>query len=283
MLIVVYLNSLFGMCPLYIQTRHRMSSVRCTPSSWKWDQGTHSPFCANGMLAGGDHSFKKLDARFVRDVTIFDGTEMVAGTHFTKIWRLQNIGMLPWPHATRLVYTGGDALGSKQSSSLELPEEGLCYGEEINVSVDLVAPQSPGRYTSLWRLQAPSGQKFGQRIWVLFQVASNCTQSVLAHEATEVTFSIESNLNIDVPGTCEAGLPSQVVAGKPAQDCQDMVKSNHDGLGASDAMFSSQLVLEVQMPAQDCQDMVRGNHDGLGACDTILSSQLVMDTLARDS
>lgn len=57
-------------------------------------------------------------------------------------------------------------------SGLQLPAEGLHCEDEINVSVDLVAPQSPGRYVSHWRLRAPTGQKFGQRIWVLIQVTS---------------------------------------------------------------------------------------------------------------
>lgn len=97
------------------------STLACTPSSCNQDQGAHHPFCAHVMtLARRDHSIGKLDARFVRDITIFDGTEMVAGAHFTKIWRLRNIGMLPWPHATQLVYAGGDVLGSDQSSFLEV-------------------------------------------------------------------------------------------------------------------------------------------------------------------
>lgn len=53
---------------------------------------------------------------------------------------------------------------------VQLPEHGLAPDEEVEVSVDLVAPEKPGRYVSHWRLVSPAGQKFGHRVWVLIQV-----------------------------------------------------------------------------------------------------------------
>lgn len=44
---------------------------------------------------------------------------------------------------------------------------------ELDVAVDFTAPESPGRYISYWRMASPSGQKFGQRVWVLIQVFSS--------------------------------------------------------------------------------------------------------------
>ncbi|CAK9864865.1 unnamed protein product [Sphagnum jensenii] len=111
----------------------------------------------------------KLDARFVQDVTIFDGTELAPGTQFTKIWRLRNSGSIAWPPQTQLVHVGGDELGSVYAVTLELPEHGLAPDGEIEVSVDLVAPERPGRYVSHWRLVAPAGPKYGHRVWVLIQ------------------------------------------------------------------------------------------------------------------
>ncbi len=53
---------------------------------------------------------------------------------------------------------------------LQLPEHGLAPDDEVEVSVDLVAPEMPGHYVSHWRLVAPAGPKFGHRVWVLIQV-----------------------------------------------------------------------------------------------------------------
>eukprot|EP00250_Pteridium_aquilinum_P019440 c24432_g1_i1 orf=278-2287(-) len=122
----------------------------------------------SSFAAGDEHG--KLDARFVKDVTIFDGTELSPGTKFTKIWRMSNIGTLPWPQSTQLVHIGGDVLSTEETVAVELPEGGLPCGEEVEVSADLVAPEKAGRYVSHWRLTAPSGQKFGHRVWVVIHV-----------------------------------------------------------------------------------------------------------------
>jgi next-to-BRCA1 protein 1 len=142
--------------------------------------GPHGPYGGKGdsRCGGAFGGFGgKLDARFVQDVTIFDGTEFAPGTEFTKIWRLRNSGSCAWPKSTQLVHVGGDALGSVLAVDLVLPEEGLAPDAEAEVSVDLVAPEKPGRYVSHWRLVSPTGQKFGHRVWVLIQVVPSDEQS----------------------------------------------------------------------------------------------------------
>lgn len=136
----------------------------------------------------------KLDARFVCDVTMGDGTEVSPGAKFTKIWRLRNCGLVFWPVDTKLVHVGGDELGQLEMASLELPKQGLAPGMEIEVAVDFVAPQNPGRYVSLWRLALPtSGFKFGNQVWVLIQVVPNeildhaAESAAPAHEIITVT------------------------------------------------------------------------------------------------
>ena len=55
-----------------------------------------------GMHDGGKPAHKLLAARFVCDVSIFDGTQMAPSTKFTKIWRLKNTGAPRRPiHDTR--------------------------------------------------------------------------------------------------------------------------------------------------------------------------------------
>jgi len=67
---------------------------------------------------------------------------------------------------------GGDQLAETDAVPLQLPEEGLAPGEEIQVAVDMKAPPVGGRYVSHWRLVAPGGPKFGHRVWALIQVVS---------------------------------------------------------------------------------------------------------------
>ncbi|KAH7296841.1 hypothetical protein KP509_26G041200 [Ceratopteris richardii] len=198
-----------------------------------------SPMCGRGPFAGGpcgwkpersfgrhNNEYKKLDAHFVKDVTIFDGTELAPGTKFTKIWSMCNNGSLPWPQDTQLLHIGGDVLSSQEAVGLELPESGLACGEKVELSVDLVAPDKAGRYTSYWRLVAPSGQKFGQRVWVTIQVVPQGEQSPLLQESMK---------DEEVDGT-KNGPSIIVVPILSAEDLtkEDMIIDNGTGSGAHD-------------------------------------------------
>lgn len=238
---------------------------RC--SSWKQDHVACGSSSLISNTTAGDHSNGKLDARFVRDVTIFDGTEVAGGTSFTKIWRLRNIGTLRWPHGTQLVHVGGDVLGSDKPSSLELSEEGLPCEEEIDASVDLVAPEYPGRYVSHWRLRAPSGQKFGQRVWVLIQVVSKGGQSVEVHVVKDslpeispsmtakVSLPVMHCISIDRTSTVkesayEPTLPIQLAGDTAVEDSSHVVKSELSGGGFSLVERPGEIIKYPSLPLQ---------------------------------
>ena len=53
----------------------------------------------------------------------------------------------------------------------QIASAGLPVEQELDIAVDFVAPDRPGRYISYWRMASPSGQKFGQRVWVLIHVS----------------------------------------------------------------------------------------------------------------
>lgn len=122
----------------------------------------------------------KLGSCFVGDVTVWDGTVVRPLTRFTKIWRMRNNGAIAWPSGTQLVWVSGDHLGGRKSAELEIPEMGFPVGQELDVSVDFVAPLVLGQYTSYWQMMSPSGQQFGDEVWVIIQVddqpsaASSC-------------------------------------------------------------------------------------------------------------
>jgi len=108
----------------------------------------------------------KLIARHVKDVTVQDGTEIPAGTAFVKTWRLRNEGPA-WPAGCRLLFVSRNGDNMNGPESVPVPSEGPVQpSEEVDISVNLVAPAQPGRYIGFWRLCTPEGRKFGQRVWV---------------------------------------------------------------------------------------------------------------------
>ena len=96
--------------------------------------------------------------KFVKDVTIPDGTQLSLGEVFTKTWRLQNRGTCTWTPDYMLVFTGGDSMGA--TTAVRLPGY-VAPGQTVDVSVTLTAPTSVGSYTGYWMLRNPSGALFG--------------------------------------------------------------------------------------------------------------------------
>jgi len=95
---------------------------------------------------------------FVRDVTVPDGTQLQPDEPFVKTWRLRNTGTCTWTIDYRLVFSGGEAMGAPQEIPLPFP---VTPGSEANLSVNLIAPASPGEYRSDWKLRNPNGALFG--------------------------------------------------------------------------------------------------------------------------
>eukprot|EP01089_Gocevia_fonbrunei_P013426 TRINITY_DN3449_c0_g1_i7.p1 TRINITY_DN3449_c0_g1~~TRINITY_DN3449_c0_g1_i7.p1 ORF type:complete len:461 (+),score=122.15 TRINITY_DN3449_c0_g1_i7:93-1385(+) len=100
-------------------------------------------------------------SRFVSDVTIDDGTIFAPKSTFKKIWKLKNNGTVAWPENTKLVYVSGDVISS--DDSIDVPA--VNPNEEVDVTVDMVAPERSGRFISNFRLESCDGVRFGHRVW----------------------------------------------------------------------------------------------------------------------
>jgi len=116
-------------------------------------------------------------ARFVKHVTVDDGSEFAASTSFVKTWRFRNEGTIPWPENSVLLCVGkkADQIGA-ETNSVVLPRS-IMPGEEVDVSVNMRAPAAGGSYTGFWRLADPSGRKFGPRVRVQIKVVDSSSSS----------------------------------------------------------------------------------------------------------
>ena len=91
-------------------------------------------------------------ARYIKDVTVPDGTKFTPNQTFTKIWRIQNTGTCTWSGYS-LVFDSGDAMGGSAS----IPIGTVNPGQEIDLSVNLTAPAAEGKYRGYWRIRNASG------------------------------------------------------------------------------------------------------------------------------
>lgn len=104
-------------------------------------------------LANCNNSFE-----FVEDLNIPDDTVFAPGTGFTKRWRLQNNGTCPWSTDYSIVLVGGDQMSAEETIALN---QVINPGQNLEVVVDMVAPDEPGSYRGNWQIADADGQPFG--------------------------------------------------------------------------------------------------------------------------
>ncbi len=97
------------------------------------------------------------NAQFISE-TVPDGTLENPGVAFVKTWRLKNIGACTWTSSYNVVFVNGDAMGA--SSAVPLLGN-IAPGQEVDVTVNMVAPLTPGNYSGTWTMRNASGVIFG--------------------------------------------------------------------------------------------------------------------------
>lgn len=140
-----------------------------------------------------------LDADFVADVSVPDGTTMEPGIEFVKTWRVQNGGTCDWDAQTELVFTGGDQMNGPDAA----PIGAVNPGSEVDLSLSLEAPEMPGTYRGDWQLETADGERFGPGLYVEIVVPEPTPEPTATMEPTPtVTETLEAT---ETPmGTAEA-------------------------------------------------------------------------------
>ena len=110
---------------------------------------------------------------FVQDITIPDGTKIVAGNSFTKTWRIRNSGSCTWDTRFDIAFVDGTQMSS--TKVWDLAKE-VKPGETVDISIDLTAPTTVGSYQAYFQMVNPNGGRFGTgpdskgSFWVKIQV-----------------------------------------------------------------------------------------------------------------
>ena len=97
-------------------------------------------------------------AQFVADVTVPDGTRYDPGATFTKTWRLRNIGTCTWTTSYSMVFDSGTQMGSTTSVPFHAS---VAPGGNIDLSVNMTAPNTAGHYIGYWKFKNANGAIFG--------------------------------------------------------------------------------------------------------------------------
>lgn len=103
-------------------------------------------------------------SKYIADVTIPDGTKLKNSEAFTKTWKIRNDGSCNWGDDTVLVYVSGTKMASPDTVKVGK----VVSSTEVEVTVQLTAPDQYGNYTGLWQLKNAQGN-FGTQLSTVIQ------------------------------------------------------------------------------------------------------------------
>ncbi len=111
-------------------------------------------------------------ANFVSDVTIPDNSTVTGGSAFVKTWRVRNAGTCIWWSGYTLTHYSQEAMSAPASVPLPVTNP----GESVDISVDLVAPSTAGKYQGNFVIKNPADLIMqvdnDSRLWVIINVSS---------------------------------------------------------------------------------------------------------------
>lgn len=96
------------------------------------------------------------------DITIPDGSMVLPGQRFEKVWRLVNSGTCTWTRLYKLVFYSQNPMGAYQE---QLFGGEVQPGQAVDLKVQFVAPLEPGEYQSNWMLMDADQNLFGVGTW----------------------------------------------------------------------------------------------------------------------
>ncbi len=103
---------------------------------------------------------------YLSDVTIEDGTVVLAGSTLDKQWQVRNNGSCAWGEGYTFQIYDGQSLGTPAEQLMPETEAGA----ETTIRMLLTAPSTPGEYMSAWQAVNPDGTPFGDPIYIDFIV-----------------------------------------------------------------------------------------------------------------
>lgn len=114
------------------------------------------------------------------DLSIPDDSLILPGQAFTKRWALENAGSCTWTKDYRVTFLYGEQMGAPDSVTLGGE---VSPGQTVEITIDMIAPATPGTYRSNWKLRSDSNSLFGigpngsSPFWVQIIVVQPATET----------------------------------------------------------------------------------------------------------
>ncbi len=130
------------------------------------------------------------NGHYIADVTIPDDVQIDPGTPFVKTWRVQNNGDTTWGDGYQLVFVNGNVMGG--AAAVPLPS--AVPSQQVDVSINQIAPHKAGTHFGDWRLRNAQGQTFGELIYLRIVVPYDAkVEDKPLPPSVEITWDFEPN------------------------------------------------------------------------------------------
>lgn len=126
------------------------------------DGETISELPGEGVQEGAAPSDCIDGLTYISDLTIPDGTVVVAGSTLDKQWEVENSGTCNWNSSYQIRLIAGSDLGAKAEQAL-IPAR---VGSRVTIRIVFSAPEEPGQYHSAWQAFNSLGNAFGDPIYI---------------------------------------------------------------------------------------------------------------------
>lgn len=104
---------------------------------------------------------------YLDDLTVPDGSQFAPHAAVEKVWLVRNAGSCNWDSGYTLRLISGPNMGAEEQIAL-FPARN---GSEIEIRIVFTAPGAPGNYVSKWQAFDPSGEPFGDIIFIDIEVS----------------------------------------------------------------------------------------------------------------
>ncbi len=144
---------------------------------------------------------------WVADLT-YDDKNMTAppalqpGQAFVKTWRVRNSGTCTWDSTYTLGFVQGNIPGAQMGGQPTAISGQVAPGATYDISVNLVAPLTPGTYQGWWQMHNGKNVPFGQRIYVGITVPAAPTPTPKPTQTPAPNITFTANTTNITAGQC---------------------------------------------------------------------------------
>ena len=141
------------------------------PTSTPARSATPSPSATAALITGTPGAGTVNQAQWVSQ-SVADDTVFAPGETFSMTWTLKNAGTSTWTAAYMFRFFSGNAFGAPNENPIG---QEVLPGGTVEITVQMVAPATPGDYRSDWVMATDSRGNFREGVFLEISVAAPAT------------------------------------------------------------------------------------------------------------